>query len=69
MTELIARSDICALRVCEGCHTTLTVGFTSLHLDRETLRHLVRFLREAERRLVLREEHGPDYRIDPDVRR
>jgi hypothetical protein len=69
MTELIARSEICALRVCEGCHATLTVAATSLHLDREVLRHLAWFIREAERRLVLREEHGPNYKLEPDLRR
>ena len=68
-TELIARSEICALRVCEGCHTTLTVGATSLHLDREALRHVAWFIREAERHLVMREEHGPEYRYNPDLRR
>ncbi|MEO0479417.1 MAG: hypothetical protein AAF196_08050 [Planctomycetota bacterium] len=75
MSELIARSHLCNLRVCcsspdgEAEHLTLTVGAVSLHLDRETFRHVAWFLRKADHRVVMREEHGPGYAFDPDLRK
>ncbi|MEM7199639.1 MAG: hypothetical protein AAF628_05195 [Planctomycetota bacterium] len=61
-TERIAAAGAFALDVCCHNRATLTVGPVSLHLERQALDQLTDFVRMAQRRLIVRDEHGDHWR-------
>jgi len=60
--ERIAERSFCALDRCASGRVVLSIGPVSLRLGRDELDELRRFLGVGMRNLVLREEHGADWR-------
>ena len=60
--ERIAEVGCFSADVCCADRVVLSVGPVSLRLERGALEQLAGFLRVAQRRLVIRDEHGSHWR-------
>lgn len=60
--ECIARSPGIAIHSCCQGHVVLGLGPTSVRMDRDTFDALARVALIAQRRLIVRDEHGARWR-------